>query len=770
MRFPNLLGRIVFGLCSLAFPISSPSQAQSLASIKGNVLDSSQQPIAGVQIFLHTSKKGAITGLDGRFEINGITPGPDKISVRFVGYETIEQTVHMASGQALKLEFELVEEPISMQGIAVSATRELQNKSDIAASIGSVGKEKIADMNPSHPAQIMGLIPGVLVSITGGEGHMTSIRQPLDTNPVYLFLENGVPTRSTGFFNHNALYEINIPQADGIEVIKGPGTALYGSDAIGGVINVTSGAVPSSTTAGGTIEGGSFGWKRGLFSAGGSRGGNGVRLDVNLTDSEGWRNNSSYSRQSGTLRWDRRLGSRSLVKTLASYSNIDQGPAGGSAVSEADYNANPELNYTPISFRKVGSYRVSSAYERYSERSLLSVTPFFRFSSMDILPNWSLSYDPAIWETQNYSFGTQVKYRMDFDKMDSRLIVGADLDYSPGSHREFKVNAVREGKIYTSYTDAEDQYDYDVTFQEASPFAHFELTPATNVRVTAGLRLDLLGYDYSNNMSVETTGSHRRPASDTRSYAHVSPKLGVTYQASNRLNMFASYRHAFRVPSEGQLFRQGSSINSIDLTPVKADNLELGLRGQLVKGVNFDVTGYSMVKNDDIVSFVYTDGTQGSVNTGKTSHKGVELGVELAPLTGLSLSTAYTYAVHRFEEWETRLGTDFSGNEMDVAPRVILNAEIAYKIPVLDGAAVAIEWNKVGSYWMDPNNTSKYDGHNVFNLRASLNFLEKVTFLARVGNITDELFAERATHNAFRGDEFAPGSPRTINVSLRYGL
>ena len=54
------------------------------------------------------------------------------------------------------------------------------------------------------------------MNVTGGEGHQTVIRQPLTRGPVYLFLEDGVPTRSTGFFNHNALYEINLPAAEGI--------------------------------------------------------------------------------------------------------------------------------------------------------------------------------------------------------------------------------------------------------------------------------------------------------------------------------------------------------------------------------------------------------------------------------------------------------------------------------------------------------------------------------------------------------------------------
>src|SRR4029453_16624454 len=109
--------------------------------------------------------------------------------------------------------------------------------------------ETIKADRPAHPSQIMSQIPGVAVAVTNGEGHTTSIRQPFTTNSVYLFLEDGVPIRSTGFFNHNALYEIDIPQAGGIEVIRGPGSALYGSDAIGGIINVLTPTPPAQPGA-----------------------------------------------------------------------------------------------------------------------------------------------------------------------------------------------------------------------------------------------------------------------------------------------------------------------------------------------------------------------------------------------------------------------------------------------------------------------------------------------------------------------------------------
>ena len=154
--------------------------------------------------------------------------------------------------------------------VTVTATREGQLVSETPASVGVIKEKALREVKPSHPSEIMGQVPGVWVNVTGGEGHQTAIRQPLTTNPVYLYLEDGIPTRSTGFFNHNALYEVNLPMAGGIEVSKGPGSALYGSDAIGGVINVLTRRPPTKAEAEGSFEAGSYGWRRALVSGGNS--------------------------------------------------------------------------------------------------------------------------------------------------------------------------------------------------------------------------------------------------------------------------------------------------------------------------------------------------------------------------------------------------------------------------------------------------------------------------------------------------------------------
>jgi outer membrane receptor protein involved in Fe transport len=90
--------------------------------------------------------------------------------------------------------------------LTVTGTREKALLSETPVSIGAITPESIRETAPLHPGQLLGQVPGVAVAVTNGEGHTTAIRQPFTTSPVYLFLEDGIPIRATGFINHNALY------------------------------------------------------------------------------------------------------------------------------------------------------------------------------------------------------------------------------------------------------------------------------------------------------------------------------------------------------------------------------------------------------------------------------------------------------------------------------------------------------------------------------------------------------------------------------------
>lgn len=670
----------------------------------------------------------------------------------------------LAAGSAAQ-----AEETKQLGEVVVTGAREEQPKAETPATVHGVSGDAIRETAPAHPSEIMGRMPGVWVNVTGGEGHMTAIRQPLTTNPVYLYLEDGVPTRSTGFFNHNALYEINVPQADGIEVIKGPGTVLQGSDAIGGVINVLTRRPPAAPEADVSLEAGEHGFRRLLATGGQPVERGGFRVDANYTATDGWRDATDYDRASLTLRHDRSLDDTAVVKTVATYSHIDQHTAGSSALSRADYESNPKTNYTPISFRDVTALRVSTAWERERGDTLVSLTPYVRYDDMDILPNWSLSYDPTVYNTNNASIGLLAKYRRNFAQYRARLIAGVDLDHSPGSRYETRISTTKVGSIYTAYTRTNAIYDYDVTYQAISPYVHGELSPTERLRVTAGLRLDAMRYDYDNHLGELASGNWKRPASTSRDYSHASPKLGATYALSPRQSVFLGYSHGFRAPSESQLFRQGSALSTVDLKPVKADNLEVGWRAQSAAGATTELSLYRMTKKDDILSYRNpSTGLTEAVNAGKTLHRGVEFGFGLPLAARLRLDAGWSYSKHSYEEWVVSGSASYSGKEMETAPRTLGNTRLTWSPAALKGGKVALEWVKLGSFWEDADNTRKYEGHSLFNLRASFPFERAWELFGHVHNLTDERYAESASYTTTRGEELAPGLPRTFYAGVRY--
>ncbi|HEX6631414.1 MAG TPA: carboxypeptidase-like regulatory domain-containing protein, partial [Gemmatimonadaceae bacterium] len=481
--------------------------------VAGRVLSAAGgAPLADVTVRVDGTTRGALTDAEGRFRIGAVPAGARTLVAQRIGHGTLRQEVTVPAGDSVVVTLRLTEQAVVIAPTVVSASRERQRRADASATIDVLDGAELRAARPSHPADVMNRLAGVHVSVLSGEGHSMAIRQPITTKPVYLYLEDGVPTRSTGFFNHNALYEVNIPQSAGVEVLKGPGTALYGSDAIGGVVNVLTRPAPATPSAEVSVEGGAFGYGRLLASGGFTHGQDGLRADLNLTRSDNWKDDAPFTRRSGTLRWDHFTSGGLTMRTVLTGTDVHQQDV--PAISPAQFDAERALNRAPIAFRKVQALRASSALELERGSTLWSVTPYARYDVLDLLPSWQLSYDPQVWDTQNSSVGLLAKVRRDFAPLRTRLIAGADVDYSPGSFVARQAVTTAEGadRVYASYTPGETHYDYDVTYRQLSPYAQIELSPTSRLRLDAGLRMDMSGYAYDNNLSPLATGAHRRPA------------------------------------------------------------------------------------------------------------------------------------------------------------------------------------------------------------------------------------------------------------------
>lgn len=675
-----------------------------------------------------------------------------------------------------------------LETMTVTGTREAAQLSDTAASVGVLSEDDIKDVHATHAADAFNRIPGVYIAQLGstGQGVAAAIRQPISYGPVYLYLENGVPTRSPAFFNHNALYEVNVSQANGAEVIKGPGSALYGSDAIGGVVNVISDAEIEKSAFGVNLEGGDFGWKRAQIEAASAGERNSFSARIDAVDSEGWRDNTDFDRQSMTLLWQTDLAGFD-INTVYTGSAIDMN-TGGSGLSEEDYKNDPEQAGNLIGYRDVSAHRLSSAWNKDFDNSSLTITPYLRSNDLEYVATWTLntgrevfipwlgvsqldSQDAHINESGHDSAGVQLKYRQDIETSgdlfsEAFWIAGIDYDYSRGYTEQTYIERTDSdaGDYWLDYQRAGSLYDYDVDFQSVSPYIHGETNIGDNWRITAGLRYDTIDYEYSNNLSTDLTSrTHKRPADTDVDMDHLSPKLGLTYDINDYHNVFAAYRHAFRIPSSGQLFRSGSTVDSTNLDPVTADSFEIGIRGQATEKFSYEVTVYQMDKDDDILSVTDMTGARRNTNAGETEHKGLEMGIGWNLLDDLLLQASYTYSEHTYKEWVDRSG-DYSGNDMPNAPKDFANLTLNYSPELLNGGRIELEWSHRGEEYINAANTYTYEGHDLINLRASYNATDKVQIYANLLNASDELYAETTSE---WGPKYTPGRPRSLFAGVR---
>ena len=108
--------------------------------------------------------------------------------------------------------------------------------------VSTLSSELISSTAADRPAEILNQAPGVNIQMNSGQEHLIAIRAPVLRSGAgqgsFLILENGVPVRSPAFGNVNSLIEPHLEIAEAIEIIRGPGSAKYGSNAVHGLVNV----------------------------------------------------------------------------------------------------------------------------------------------------------------------------------------------------------------------------------------------------------------------------------------------------------------------------------------------------------------------------------------------------------------------------------------------------------------------------------------------------------------------------------------------------
>jgi outer membrane receptor for Fe3+-dicitrate len=222
----------VFRLVAIIAFLSISSIVQAQTITKGKIVDAiTKEPVQGASIRCSDPhcNCGCSTNAAGEFEMH--CKGCSKHIVSSIGYKPME----INSAESIVF---ITPATSILNEVVISASRgEAVKRSQVPIAISLLSTKTLQDAKPVSADQILNKVSGVNMVNLGNEQHQMSIRQPMTTKSLFLYLEDGIPVRTTGLFNHNALLEMNMAATKTIEVIKGPSSSLYGSEAIGGVVN-----------------------------------------------------------------------------------------------------------------------------------------------------------------------------------------------------------------------------------------------------------------------------------------------------------------------------------------------------------------------------------------------------------------------------------------------------------------------------------------------------------------------------------------------------
>jgi len=659
-----------------------------------------------------------------------------------------------------------------LETIFVTSDRQGSAIGDIPSSIHAVDRDLLDTFKQVHIGEVLNTVPGVVFNRGNGQESLLGIRSPVLTGAgscgAYQVSQDGIPVRAAGFCNVNQLFEANTEQAQAIEIVRGPGSVLFGANALHGAINVINPSLTGDPGGVISVDAGPNEYGRLNFGVNTQEDEHQFGVYFNGASDGGYKDDSGFDQQKLNVghRYD---GGNLRISSSFAVTNLNQETAGFLVGKDAYKDSSRKRdNGNPEAFRDVQGFRFHSRIEGDTENGTWMLTPYYRNTDMTFLMHF-LPGTP-LEENGHHSFGLQSMYSFDSSD-DVNWTIGLDMESTDGFLKQ-----TQDGG-FGSFP-AGKQYDFTVEASMWSPYALMEWQSSEQDQISVALRYEFLEYDYDNRMIDGNTAEdgssctpsafnpagtcrYSRPSDRSDDFDNLTAQLGWIHDFDASTQMFANYSFAFRAPQATELYRLQVNQSVADLDSEKVNSFEIGYRASRGK-MSYGVAAYWMDKED----VIFQDSARNNISGGETSHRGVELDSNFALNDNLSLKVVASYARHTYEANIAPLGVrvNLDGKDMDTAPRLVGNVQLNWNINPQN--SLNLEWVHMDDYYTDESNLHTYEGHDLVNLRYRYDSGDKWYFAARVTNLFDEDYAERADFSPFAGDRYFVGEPVSLYVTV----
>lgn len=257
--FRTLASVAVLLLLSGTRPVAAGAQERTpdarRSALSGRVTAPSGEPLPAVNVEVPSLGRGTLTGEDGRYRLEELPQR--RLQVRFsrIGYGTDTRTVEPAPGAVRTLDVQLDVRAVMSRDITVTGTPTASDPLRVPQEVDIVGSEEIQSVGSSSLGKVLTEKVTGVSSISAGSQVGKPVLRGLSGKRVKV-LQDGV---SQEFFQYGVRHSppTSMSEAERVEVVRGPASVLYGSDALGGAVNVISKSLPSApageTHAGGRV-------------------------------------------------------------------------------------------------------------------------------------------------------------------------------------------------------------------------------------------------------------------------------------------------------------------------------------------------------------------------------------------------------------------------------------------------------------------------------------------------------------------------------------
>lgn len=579
--------------------ILSYTIADAQYSISGKVTDQDHQPLTGAVVYISELNRGTYTDDKGSYSLSSLPAGKLRIMFSFIGYASQISAIDL-HGNNVEVNATLSQTAVEADEVVVSGIyNSTQHNSAVKIDVLKIDPHSIK-ITPNF-AEVLTRTPGVDM-ISKGDGVGRPVIRGLSLNDI-LILSDGVRFENYQYSDHHPLGIDEFGVGD-VEVIKGPASLLYGSDAIGGVINF----IREKSASAGTLEG-----------------------DYNLqffSNSLGMTNNLGIRGAGKKISWGVRIGNKT---------NADYLQGGG------DFVPNTRFRGTSLALNSGYSdsrMSLSLSYDYSSHKIGLAEE-----DAVDFLKGHGRGRDPEVYYMQvdNHLISSRNKiflnkFRLEADgsfqryslihsegpgdiaiQMALQTTLWETRLYLPsGSKSEYIIGLQGLNQVNKNLNNRETKLLPDAITGNYSAFGLLQHTFFGKAKLQTGFRYD------NKKVNTEATGlpsdTTYRPAMHSN-YGSFSGSAGATYNATERLLLRANFAAAYRTPNLAELTSNGLhetrfEIGDKDLHPEKSREADLSLHYHETN-FTFEVAGYYNLIRD----YIFISPTGESTSSGAWIYK-----------------------------------------------------------------------------------------------------------------------------------------------------